>query len=208
MQSKPRSTAIQAAQTAPSDILSVGSRTNKLSWIRAREHAIATKAPAEADPSDQRTQRLLIAGYGVRSRSSSRLLLIRYIMADLPELTPIAEWPTLTAAEVRRMTRPTNPYVAEAEARCLAGDDLIIATLKNLVEERTSAQTLQPCLSAAVTSGSEPLVHRLLSPGVPVDIESVRIAITLKALKILSLFVRYGWDIDKEVEWCHPSPLS
>lgn len=62
------------------------------------------------------------------------------------------------------------------------------------------------CLLAAVTSGNTQIVQQLLVFGVPVNLPSVRTAITDKALDI---FVRYGgWDINEEVEWCYPAPLS
>lgn len=77
-------------------------------------------------------------------------------------------------------------------------------------KEKTSAPpTLSTCLLAAVISGNTRIVQQLLVFGVSVNIPSVRIAITDKALDILSLFVRYGgWDVNQEVEWCYSAPLS
>lgn len=113
----------------------------------------------------------------------------------------------LTATEIQHQFQPANPRVAEAEAQCRAGD---ISVLPLLVQkEKTSAQTLLTCLLAAVISGNTRIVQQLLVFGVSVNLSSVRIAITDKALDILSLFVRYGgWDVNREVEWCYPAPLS
>ncbi|KXS96241.1 hypothetical protein AC578_5486 [Pseudocercospora eumusae] len=129
-------------------------------------------------------------------------------MADLPKLTPVSESRLLTASEMRCILGPIDPAVADAEARCRAGDVSVIPIIQNLLEQGTIAQEFHTCLVEAVRSGSTHLVHQLLSFGVTVDVRSIRIAITDKALNILSLFVRYGWDINEHLEWCRPSPLS
>lgn len=131
-------------------------------------------------------------------------------MSDLPVFTPISKSPPLTAAEILHLFQPANPRVAEAEAQCRAGDISVLPLLQSLVQkEKTLAQTLSTCLLVAVTSGNIQIVQQLLVFGVSVNIPSVRTAIADKALDILSLFVRYGgWDVNQEVEWCYPAPLS
>nr|POE63630.1 isoform 2 of ankyrin-2 [Quercus suber] len=131
---------------------------------------------------------------------------------DLPVFEPVEEGPQLTPAELDEMFRPSDPRLADARARCRKGDESVLPVLdklaQNLTQEGKSAQDLQVCLSPAVESGNESIVHKLLSLGIPMHIFMVPIAIRQKAVNILSLFLRYGWDINKEVEWCSPPALA
>lgn len=52
------------------------------------------------------------------------------------------------------------------------------------------------------------LVRKLLSLGVPVSMNLVESAVKRRSLDLLSLLLEYGLDINKEVEWCFPPPLS
>nr|POE99559.1 hypothetical protein CFP56_78039 [Quercus suber] len=116
--------------------------------------------------------------------------------------------PDALASEIEELFRPRDPRVAEAKDRCRAGDDSVLPILEKLAQGATSPQTLQICLSEAVASGNEAIDHKLLSLGVSVDITSIRYAVAHKAVNLLSLFMRYDWDISKDIACCSPPPLS
>nr|POE63633.1 isoform 2 of ankyrin-2 [Quercus suber] len=123
---------------------------------------------------------------------------------ELPEFEPIGDGPQLTPAELEEKSRPKDPRIADVWARCRMGDESVLPVLdklaKDLMQEGKSAQDLQVCLWAAVDSGHESIVHKLLFLGVPMHIYMVPIAVRQKALSILSLFLRYGWDINQYVD--------
>lgn len=86
--------------------------------------------------------------------------------------------------------------------------DCAFASVQDLLDTGTDPRDLQICLSRAAQSGHEDLVQMLLSIGVPVYLEAVKVAITKDSTRRLSMFLEYGWDINEEEAWCVPPLLS
>ena len=128
---------------------------------------------------------------------------------ELPIFIPVEASQALSDSEMKHLFQSTNPKIAAAEAECEAGDLFhALISIDQLVQDGTPAQDLQICLLEATGSGNVPLVQRLLSFDVPVSIGAVSSAVCQGSLDLLSLFLKYGWDVNKEVEWCFPPPLS
>jgi hypothetical protein len=109
----------------------------------------------------------------------------------------------------RRQDQPTDPDIATVEALCQAGDvPAASAAISRLLESGTHAGDLQYCLLAAIVSGSEGLVRQLLEAGTSITVPNTQAAIEYKRIPILSLFLQYGWDINKEEDWCLPGLLA
>ncbi|TKA65155.1 hypothetical protein B0A55_10978 [Friedmanniomyces simplex] len=139
----------------------------------------------------------------------TRLRLTPSPMDDLPCFLPIGTSPSLTDDEMEVMFRSANPKVAALEAKCKAGDlSYVLGKVDQILQEGTVAQDLQICLQSAANARHMPLVEKLLSLGVPVNTSTAVPAIQQGSLELLSLYLGYGWDINKEMEWCIPPPLS
>lgn len=122
---------------------------------------------------------------------------------------------------VSAVPKPTARYIPDianildAKYKCRAGDETILPYFENLEPKGTARIALQFCLPAEVASNNEQLVERLLALGaivphyIPGTIHNeVSVAIAQKLPRMLSLFVRHGWDIHKPVSWCDPPPLA
>ncbi len=132
-----------------------------------------------------------------------------YSTDKLPDFVPIGASPMLTAADVQKLCQSSDPHIAAAEAQCRAGNSTYAsASIDQLVQDGTPAESLQLCLLEATCSGDTALVRKLLSLGVPVNMNLMEPAIKRRSLDLLLLFLEYGLDINKEVEWCFPPPLS
>lgn len=127
----------------------------------------------------------------------------------LPDFTPVDESLMLSQSDIDAICQSRDPLIAAAEAQCRAGSfSEAFASIDQLLDGGTPANSLQACLLEATFSGSIPLVRRLLSVGVPVSVNLVEPAIRHHSLDLLSLFLDFGLDLNKEVEWCIPPPLS
>lgn len=123
---------------------------------------------------------------------------------DFPVFTPIGDCPTVTFPKFRH----PDDRIAEAEERCEAGDESVLPVFEHLVQNGIDAREFTHCLQAAVTSGNEAIVRKLLSLGVPFMNEDVDIAVSQNATNLLALFVQYGWDINTPFAWNSPPLLA
>ncbi|KAF2770791.1 ankyrin [Teratosphaeria nubilosa] len=82
--------------------------------------------------------------------------------------------------------------------------------IKGLLERGITAHQLQTCLLRATESQRCEIVELLLRSGVPLSSLSLPVEPALQrcSFDILSLFLKYGWDINEEQEWCTPPLLS
>lgn len=60
----------------------------------------------------------------------------------------------------------------------------------------------------AVESGCEDTVQYLLSEGVEISANHVRIATAMGAKPIIQLLLKYGWPVNKELGWQDPPALA
>ncbi|KAK0257801.1 hypothetical protein LTS09_007415 [Friedmanniomyces endolithicus] len=127
----------------------------------------------------------------------------------LPDLPPIDALPSLTGERIECTFQSSNPKIAAIEAEYRAGDlSHLSSDIDELMREGTSAQYLQTLLLHAANLGDVLVVKKLLSVGVPISTNMISPAIRQRSLELLSLFLEYGWDINREVGWCYPPPLS
>lgn len=77
-----------------------------------------------------------------------------------------------------------------------------------MVQYGIDARELTYCLTAAVTSGNESIVRKLLSLSMPFISEDIDIAVSQNAKNLLELYVQYGWDINKPFAWNSPPLLA
>lgn len=113
-----------------------------------------------------------------------------------------------TASVTLSKFRHPDDRIAEAEERCEAGDESVLQVFEHLVQNGTDAREFTHCIKAAVTSGNESMVRKLLSLGVPFINEDVDIAVSQNATNLLALFIQYGWDINKPFAWNSPPLLA
>lgn len=78
----------------------------------------------------------------------------------------------------------------------------------DLLQTGTNPRDLQAYLTKAARAAQEDVVEMLLSVGVPVSLTAVKAAIAKESIPMLSLFLKHGWDINEEEQWCIPSLLS
>lgn len=123
---------------------------------------------------------------------------------DFPGFIPISDCPQGTLSKLRH----ADNRIAEAEEKCETGDESVLQVSEHLVQYGTDAREFTYCLTAAVTSGKESIVRKLLSLGVPFMSEDIDIAVSQNAKNLLELFVQYGWDINKPFAWNSPPLLA
>ncbi|KAH9819875.1 ankyrin repeat protein [Teratosphaeria destructans] len=129
-------------------------------------------------------------------------------MDDFPHFIPISSVPS-PASETDAILVPTNAKIAAAETECSRGDSLkASASIDELIQEGTPVQNLKICLRLALQSGNKDLVQKLLRLGVPIATSTICAAVDQKSLESMSLLFEYGWDVNEELEWCYPGPLS
>ncbi|KAL2419226.1 hypothetical protein ABEF95_004985 [Exophiala dermatitidis] len=63
-------------------------------------------------------------------------------------------------------------------------------------------------LFLAIRNGHKAVVEYLLRQGVSLDINHIQAAIVNKDKRLLELFLEYGWEINKPMEWAVPPPLA
>lgn len=130
------------------------------------------------------------------------------LLGEMPVFGPPVDLPPFYSEPTQELIS-SDPSMRVAEAACMADDaDRASASVQDLLDTGTDPRDLQICLSRAAQSGHEDLVQMLLSIGVPVSLEAVKVAITKESTRLLAMFLEYGWDINEEEAWCVPPLLS
>lgn len=130
------------------------------------------------------------------------------LLREMPVFGPPVDLPPFYSEPTQELIS-SDPRMRVAEAACMADDaDCAFASVQDLLDTGTDPGDLQICLSRATQSGHEDVVQMLLSIGVPVSLEAVKVAITRESTWLLSMFLEYGWDINEEEAWCVPPLLS
>lgn len=129
-------------------------------------------------------------------------------MDGLPEFTPISAFPAINKNEFEAMFRCNDPALAAAIERCKQGDEIALLLVQDLIKSGVLPEDLQNCLVNATSARCKSLVQGLLVLGIPIAPKAINLAIALKALDILSLFVAHGWNLNNAEEWCYPPPLA
>ncbi|CAK3983506.1 ankyrin repeat domain-containing 50-like [Lecanosticta acicola] len=128
-------------------------------------------------------------------------------MSSLPEFTPLNAFPPSTGDAIS-ISFLTNPDIKAADDECLAGNDHASVLVNQLIRTGIPPENLQTCLQNATHSGNGSLVEQLLAIGVPFDTGVLCTAIDRGALNMLSVFLTYGWEINRETNWCTAPLLS
>ncbi|KIX03847.1 uncharacterized protein Z518_07400 [Rhinocladiella mackenziei CBS 650.93] len=118
--------------------------------------------------------------------------------------------------DVTEATIPPRPNCDQAiqklEKASSEGD---LSTVQRIFDEFRSTSACEHWLTGpgsslffAVQNCRSAIVEYLLSQGVSLDINHIKAAILNKDEALLELFLKYGWDINKQMEWAVPPPLS
>lgn len=126
---------------------------------------------------------------------------------DFPKFEPVSDLPSLTESEMEFLFANNDPCITDARARCSLGNVSAVPIIADLAK-RGNSNILQICLPDAVRSRNTNLVRQLLRMGARVDNNAAQLAILAGQLNMLSLFIQYGWEINRNLEWCSPPPLS
>lgn len=130
------------------------------------------------------------------------------LLGEMPVFGPPVDLPPFYSEPTQELIS-SDPSMRVAEAACMADDaDRAFASVQDLLDTGTDPRDLQICLSRAAQSGHEDVVQMLLSIGVPVYLEAVKPAITKESTRLLSMFLKHGWNINEEEAWCIPPLLS
>lgn len=105
-----------------------------------------------------------------------------------------------------------DQVIQELEKASKEGD---LITLQRIFDEFRGTTAAEHWLKApgsslffAVQNRRTAVVEYLLNHGVSLDINHIQAAIFNKDTALLELFLHYGWDINKAVEWAVPPPLA
>ncbi|KAK0278436.1 hypothetical protein LTR35_009175 [Friedmanniomyces endolithicus] len=129
-------------------------------------------------------------------------------LGALPQLDPIERLPT-----VRMKNETPEAGDPDLQAAICAIENADLAATKRVTSRIRNAdgaysRRLQYCLLRAVQSENDSLVREILSRGVRVSKETLKAAIRVKALPLLSSFRESGWDINEPLGPWQPPCLS
>ncbi|KAK0930025.1 hypothetical protein LTR29_016859 [Friedmanniomyces endolithicus] len=129
---------------------------------------------------------------------------------DINICQSVEDLPAMPSAQLCDLWPPPTDWEVHDAEQALRFVDTTsaAASFLELLQRGTPVHKLQDCLHAAVKLQADELVHQMLSAGVPFNMLIIKTAIQQKALPILSLLKRYGWDINQEEAWCIPPWLS
>ncbi|KAL2408448.1 hypothetical protein ABEF93_003514 [Exophiala dermatitidis] len=132
------------------------------------------------------------------------------------DVDQIFDFNSSLGTDIAEATIPLHPSCEQAilriEEASIAGD---LPTVQRIFNELRGSSDREHWLTGpgsslflAIRNGHKAVVEYLLRQGVSVDINHIQAAIVNKDKRVLELFLGYGWDINKPMEWAVPPPLA
>lgn len=129
-------------------------------------------------------------------------------LGTLPTLDPVDRLPALSMS----IELPEAGDSDLQEAICALKNGDLTATKKTTMkirnDEDAQSRRLQYCLLQAVHTNNDSVVREVLSRGTTISKDALEAAIRAKALPLLSLFLEFGWNINKPLGSWQPPCLS